>query len=437
MYTYQLRQRGEEFTTILQKALKKYKGVTVLREGVTCVSEEYDVIVKVDPEVLTKFSGSTTIGKICYEVHKGPKGGYYIWKEKTRGPHKGDCYKKYVTGTSFARSEEKDPTILEALENIIAGVCKSSWEYETKYEWSDENSEFWIGLLNNEFDPQDPDPDDIPGEDEGDGFGDGGDGFGDGGDGFGDGGDGFGDGGDGDGGDGDGFGDGFGDGDGEGPGDGDGEGPGDDDGEGPGDDDGEGPGDGDGGDDGFGDGGDDGFGDGGDDGFGDGGDDGFGDGDGPGGGGERICPNCEAELEVDDDGALYCPDCDWRPEDLGHCPRCGEELTRKDGIVKCPDCEWTIEDDDEILHCPMCGDDVIELMGRKECRSCDWCEEEEDNLCPECNEELEEDEDGELYCPACGWCEHEEDRCPDCGAKLKEGRGGSLYCPQCGWSDWD
>ena len=181
MYTYQLRQRGEEFTIILQKALTKYKGVTVLREGVTCVSEEYDVIVKVDPEVLTKFSGSTTIGKIYYEVHKGPKGGYYIWKEKTRGPHKGDCYKKYVTGTSFARSEEKDPTILEALVNIIAGVCKSSWEYETKYEWSDENSEFWIGLLNNEFDPQDPDPDDIPGEDDGgDGFGDGGDGFGDG-----------------------------------------------------------------------------------------------------------------------------------------------------------------------------------------------------------------------------------------------------------------
>lgn len=403
MYPYELRQRGEKFTKVLQKALKKYKGVTVLREGVTGLSSEYDVRVKVDPQVLTKFSGSTIVGKICYEVHKGPKGGYFIWKQSTRGPHKGNYYKKYVTGSSFTRSDEKDPTILEALEKIIARVCKTSWEYGTEYEWSDENSEFWIGLLNNEYNPQDPDPDDIPSEEDGEGPGDG-----------------FGDGDDGD--------DDFGDGDGDGPGDDDGEGPDDEDGEGPGDEDGEGDGEGNGDGDGDGEGDDD------EDGEGEG----FGDGDGEKEDEEeKICPNCEAPLEFDEDDAIYCPDCGWRPEVLGHCPHCGEELVRENGLVMCPECEWTEEDDDgEILCCPRCGDDVIELMGRKECKSCDWCEEEE-NLCPECGEVLEEDDDGELYCPECGWCEHEEERCPDCDTKLKEGRGGHLYCPECGWNEDD
>lgn len=404
MYPYELRQRGEKFTKVLQKALKKYKGVTVLREGVTGLSSEYDVRVKVDPQVLTKFSGSTIVGKICYEVHKGPKGGYFIWKQSTRGPHKGNYYKKYVTGSSFTRSDEKDPTILEALEKIIARVCKTSWKYGTEYEWSDENSEFWIGLLNNEYNPQDPDPDDIPSEEDGEGPGDG-----------------FGDGDDGD--------DDFGDGDGDGPGDDDGEGPDDEDGEGPGDEDGEGDGEGNGDGDGDGDGDDD------EDGEGEG----FGDGDGEKEDEEeKICPNCEAPLELDEDDAIYCPDCGWRPEVLGHCPHCGEELVREDGLVMCPECEWTEEEDDgEILCCPRCGDDVIELMGRKECRSCDWCEEDEENLCPECGEVLEEDDDGELYCPECGWCEHEEERCPECNTKLKEGRGGHLYCPECGWNEDD
>ena len=402
MYPYELRQRGEKFTIILQKALKKYKGVTVLREGVTSLSSEYDVRVKVDPQVLTKFSGSTIVGKICYEVHKGPKGGYFIWKQSTRGPHKGNYYKKYVTGSSFTRSDEKDPTILEALEKIIARVCKTSWEYKTEYEWSDENSEFWIGLINNEYNIEDPDPEDLPSDEEGEGPGDG-----------------FGDGDDGDFGEGEGEGEGPGDDDGEGPGDEDGEGPGDDDGEGPDDEDGEGPGDDDDDEDGEG--------------------EGFGDGDDEKEDEEeKICPNCEAPLELDEDDAIYCPDCGWKPEVLGHCPHCGEELVRENGLVMCPECEWTEEDDDgEILCCPRCGDDVIELMGRKECKSCDWCEEDEENLCPECGEVLEEDDDGELYCPECGWCEHEEERCPECNTKLKEGRGGHLYCPECGWNEDD
>ncbi len=64
--------------------------------------------------------------------------------------------------------------------------------------------------------------------------------------------------------------------------------------------------------------------------------------------GDRFCPKCGAELEVE----ISCPSCgEPVDEDDNFCPKCGEQLGAI--VYECPNCGHELEE--EVQFCPKCG----------------------------------------------------------------------------------
>jgi len=355
--------RGEAFCAILQKRLHGFDYVTIIKNGLfNSNPPHYQITVRFEPNALKDTNcivGKLVYHGITYLVYRGERGGLYFWKKKSRGPHRGEYYKKYCSHLSISPvNGGGNYWRKNVIKGLIDRICAESWEYETQCEWDEKACAFIISL----FDKAQTTPQSgNGGEAVGGGFED-----------------------DEDDEDGEGY-----------------EG-GEDEEEGEGDDDGEGDED--------------------EDRIADGwcpicGAEAFENEEGVICCSECdwnedvyfiFCPKCNAIIKENDDGTMCCPECGWN-EDKDYCPECGAFTDEnEDGKLFCPECGWQEGDGENDDVCPECGSPLKEFDGIKYCPECDWDEEGGSfERCPSCKAPIVEIDDIK-HCSECDWDERDD-----------------------------
>jgi len=157
-----------------------------------------------------------------------------------------------------------------------------------------------------------------------------------------------------------------------------------------------------------------------------------------------FCPNCAKQL-VDDNGQLYCEECEeYRfvcphcqevqlevPEDnYGKCEDCGKSFYK----IECPKCSTKILPDEiecphcheefELNECPHCSGDLIKGINPDCCPYCG----EDIYPCPRCGEHFESDPvDENNYCSECEQA-YAKIKCPQCKEEIY---ADEATCPHC------
>ena len=146
-------ERGEAFFKTLQKKLFDYDYVKAVGNGLTNSDPlSYLITVYLDPKAIK--DSNCAVGKLVlpgktYMVHKGERGGLYFWKQKSRGSHMGEYYKKYCSHLSIRPLNNviKNSWRKTAVKALLDYLCSECWEYNTTCQWDEKASAFLISLF--------------------------------------------------------------------------------------------------------------------------------------------------------------------------------------------------------------------------------------------------------------------------------------------------